>query len=214
MNKYDNVLWDWNGTLLDDLQMNIDLADDMLSHRGLPPIESKNFYLENFGFPIVNFYALTGFDLKNEDFEAVSEEYAAEYQKRLSGVKLFSDVQAVLCALKNAGIRQAVVSATEHEMLISQVSAFGIDGYFDEVLGTGNKMGQGKVGTALDFLERSKISPRRTVFIGDTVHDHETAEAIGCDCVLVCRGHNSRQRLVNTGRTVCENLVEALKEIL
>ena len=79
MKNYSYVLWDWNGTLIDDLQMNIDLENSMLRQRNLPPLPSKEFYLENFDFPILDFYHLIGYTFENETYEEVAEIYAAEY---------------------------------------------------------------------------------------------------------------------------------------
>ena len=83
-------------------------------------------------------------------------------------------------------------------------------------MGSDDNLGQSKVDTALSFLRAHRIDPARAVFIGDTTHDFETAEALGCDCLFVARGHNSRARLENTGcevfdslAAVCERLVNA-----
>lgn len=214
MKDYTYVLWDWNGTLIDDVQMNIDLENSMLKERKLPPIPSKEFYLENFDFPVVDFYYLIGYTFENESFEEVGEIYAAEYERRLETTALFPDAAKVLDAFSQNGLRQVIISATEQNMLLSQVNRYGISGYFESVLGTDNKLGQSKVQTALSWLSENGIDPKTAVFIGDTLHDLETAKAIGCDCILTSRGHFSKKRLLTGGVPVADSLDEVLEMLV
>ncbi len=214
MKHYTYVLWDWNGTLIDDLQMNIDLENSMLKERNLPPLPSKEFYLENFDFPVLDFYHLIGYTFENESFEEVGEIYAAEYEKRLETTTLFPDAEKVLDALSKSGFKQVMISATEQKMLLSQVARYGINGYFESVLGTDNKLGQSKVQTALSWLRKNGIDPKTAVFIGDTLHDLETASALGCDCILTSRGHFSKKRLLSAGVPVADSLDEVLEMLV
>ena len=214
MKKYTYVLWDWNGTLIDDLQMNIDLENSMLRERGLAPLPSKEFYLENFDFPILDFYYLIGYTFENESYEEVAEIYAAEYERRLETTSLFPDAKRVLYTLSKNGFTQVIISATEQNMLLSQVDRYGISGYFESVLGTDNKLGQSKVQTALSWLKQNGIDPKTAVFIGDTLHDLETARAIGCDCILTSRGHFSKKRLLTAGVPVADSLDEVLERLM
>ena len=214
MKKYTYVLWDCNGTLIDDLQMNIDLENSMLHQRNLPPLPSKEFYLENFDFPILDFYYLIGYTFENESYEEVAEIYAAEYERRLETTSLFPDAKRVLYTLSKNGFTQVIISATEQNMLLSQVDRYGISGYFESVLGTDNKLGQSKVQTALSWLKQNGIDPKTAVFIGDTLHDLETARAIGCDCILTSRGHFSKKRLLTAGVPVADSLDEVLERLM
>lgn len=214
MKKFDRVLWDWNGTLLDDLEMNYEVMKAMLLKTGKTSFPSKDFYLEHFGFPIINFYKLLGFSFENRSFESAAEEYVEEYEKRLPGTRLFENAEKTLKTLFENGVKQAVISATGHERLLKQVSGFGINKYFDAVLGTENELGKGKTDVAKAWLSKSGADPRRTVFIGDTLHDLETARSIGCECIFVSRGHNSKERLISSGCKVLGDISEVLNEVL
>lgn len=214
MLPYKYVLFDWNGTLIDDLDMNIEIEQLLLSRRSLASVGSKEFYLENFGFPIIEFYEMLGFDFTKEKYEDVAVEYAREYSERLCKAKLFDDVLPTLQKLKNAGIKTAIISATEQEELLKQVSRFGIESYFEEILGAQNNLGKSKVQTALDWFSSKNISAKSAVFLGDTTHDFETAKAIGCSCFLICRGHNSERRLKETGCEVFASLKKVSERLL
>lgn len=210
MKNYSYYLFDWNGTLLDDRGINIEIENLLLSRRGLPQLPSEEYYLNNFGFPIIDFYISLGFDFEKESYNSVAVEYAEEYEKRISSAPLFEDVRAVLEELKSKNKKLVIISATEHNLLNSQVEKYGIKNYFSSVLGIENNLGKSKVERALQWLSEENASPEDTLFIGDTEHDYETARAIGCDCVLIPRGHNSKERLEKTGAVVIASLKEML----
>lgn len=207
------ILWDWNGTLLDDLQLNLDIENVLLTKRGLPPLPSREFYLENFGFPIVDFYVLTGFDFQKEPYEAVADDYAAEYEKRLNDVFLFDDTAKVLDELNRRGLKQVIISATNQNVLLRQVEHFGIADKFQAIIGTQNNLGFSKVQFAVKWMQENNVIPDRALFIGDTQHDCETAKAIGCDCFLVATGHNSKNRLIKTGCETFDSLTDVLERL-
>ena len=210
MKNYSYYLFDWNGTLLDDRDINIEIENLLLSRRGLPQLPSEEYYLSNFGFPIIDFYIALGFDCEKESYKAVAVEYAEEYEKRISSAPLFDDVKDMLEELSSKNKKLVIISATEHNLLNAQVEKYGIKGYFSSVLGIENNLGKSKVDRALQWLSEENASPEDTLFIGDTEHDYETARAIGCDCVLIPRGHNSKERLEKTGAVVKGSLKEML----
>lgn len=213
MYKYKYFLFDFNGTLLDDLDMNIEIEKLLLSRRNIIADTSKAYYLENFGFPIIDYYTLLGFDFEKDDFSAVAVEYAEEYESRLKSVSLFEDVIPTLEKLCSEETRCVIISATEHNTLTTQAEIFGLTSYFDAILGTDNNLGKGKVESALSWFSQCGIDPADAVFVGDTVHDFETAKALGCSCILVARGHNSERRLKATGCPVCKSFSELFESI-
>ena len=55
---------------------------------------------------------------------------------------------------------------------------------------------------------QNPINPATTWLIGDTIHDYEVAQELGCKCVLTAHGHQSRVRLMEAGAPVIDNLAE------
>ena len=214
MKRYDTILWDWNGTLLDDLALNLKVENRLLARRGMEQMGSKEIYLAYFDFPIIHFYERLGFDFSKEKYTDVADEYIEVLNELSKEAGLFADAKPVLEALQKQGLRQIIISAAPHTMLQRQVVDFGIDGYFDAVLGSGDNLGQSKVETALSFLREHGLDPARAAFIGDTTHDYETAAALGCDCFFVARGHNSRARLLATGCPVYDSLSALCKRLV
>ncbi|HSR88152.1 MAG TPA: HAD hydrolase-like protein, partial [Pontiella sp.] len=66
----------------------------------------------------------------------------------------------------------------------------------------------GKVENGKQYIARQATDPEHVLFVGDTVHDFEVAQAMGVNCVLVACGHNSRPRLDACGVPVFKSLAE------
>lgn len=210
--KYTDIVWDFNGTLLDDIRAGIDAVNDMLSRRGLATIDSVEQYRENFCFPIINYYAKVGFDFEKEDYYTVlAPEWVALYLENYKYSTLNDGAEKTLQALADLGYTQTLLSATELTMLKGQLKDLGLENRFSEVWGLDNIHAGGKVGTARAWREAHPNA--RALFVGDSVHDWEVANAVGADCVLFCGGHQNRETLSACGCPMIDHL-EQLIEML
>lgn len=207
MNITENhIFWDWNGTLLDDAHTCLTTMNEMLKRRGMPELNIE-LYKEVFGFPVVEYYQKVGFDFSRESFESLSVEFIDAYNEALGSAPLAEGVQEILHLFRNAGKRNLIISAMKHDMLIRSVNSHGIDKYFDDILGIDNIYAASKSVMALEYVRQSKISAGDILFIGDTTHDYEVAQDLGCRCILIADGHQSEQRLRSTGAEVIPTLM-------
>jgi phosphoglycolate phosphatase len=208
--KYNCIIWDWNGTLFDDMDVSISVMNRVLSNRGLPLLDNKR-YKEIFGFPVQQYYLQLGIDLVNETFEKISTEFITEYQKESFSAKLTENSIPTLEYIRKQGIRQVILSASKTEYLEEQVKYFGIIDYFDRLLGLNHYHATSKVDVGKRWLEESRYDKREVLLIGDTIHDYETASEIGCDCLLFANGHQGTPRLSGLGVPVIMSLEEVKK---
>lgn len=206
--KYEYIIWDWNGTLLNDVDVNFEILNILLKRRNLPEFDSKDRYLSMFGFPIIDFYEKAGFDLVGERFEDIAREYSHLYDELFPTVELYGKAEEVLRFFFNMGVSQVIVSASQQRLLTHQVTLHGIDHYFDDILGMRDIYGKGKVSIARYWMAQNGLMGRQVLFVGDTLHDKEVADSIGCDCILVADGHNSKERLLSSGATVVDSIAE------
>lgn len=202
MKKYSLVIWDFNGTIIDDLQIGIEAVNRLLSRRQLPTIDSVEAYRKVFGFPIIDYYRRVGFDFEKDSYDTLAHEWVKEYLELAENIPVRPGVTEALDSFKKAGILQIILSATESKMLKNQTDKLGITGYFDDILGTDNIYAHSKKGIAIEWMNKHKINDG--VMIGDTVHDGEVADSIGVDCILVTGGHQSRETLECSGKTVAD----------
>ncbi len=212
--KYKYIIWDWNGTLLDDLQMNFDIENILLSRRNLKTMCSIDEYLEKFRFPIIEFYKDLGFDLENERFEDIAREYAHLYDEMYPMAEIFEGAERILRKIKDAGIRQLIISQTEQSYLTRQVTYFELEHLFTDILGNSDIYARSKVAVAQKWMSENGADPSEILFVGDTVHDKEVADSIGCDCVLIAKGHNPKERLLSTGVPVLSFITEIESVVL
>ena len=75
-----HIVWDWNGTLLDDLWLSIKAINIVLKRHNLPQVNAKK-YLNLFIFPVIEYYKKLGYDFKINSFEKVGTEFIDEYTK-------------------------------------------------------------------------------------------------------------------------------------
>ncbi len=207
LNKYDCIIWDFNGTLLDDVRTGIDSVNTLLAERGLPIIESEEYYRRVFRFPIIEYYRSLGFDFDSEPYEVLAPKWVRLYLENVKRATLFSDVRDTLEYFRRLNIRQVVLSATERSMLEDQLNSLGIRDYFEEVMGLDDIHAGSKLSLARAWRERNRDV--RALLIGDTDHDVENAREMGADCVLVARGHQSEEHLKALDASVVASL-EAL----
>ena len=172
-------------------------------------VESVEEYRSVFGFPVIDYYKRLGFDFERESFDVISKQWVAEYLKRFKECKLRKDVLDVIKQISDLGLRQSVISASDDSMLKGQLSEGGIIDLFDEVCGIEGIKAESKLGVAKRWRDRNPSS--RPLFVGDTLHDLDTARAIGADCVLVCGGHQSEETLASSGERVIRSLTELIE---
>ena len=192
--KYKNIVWDWNGTLLNDVAVGHGALRSMLEKRGLRAItlqEDKDW----FGFPVREFYEDLGFDFSRDDWQEVSQDFVDTYDLLAGGVDLNRGVREVLASLQRQGVKQYILSALQEDTLQKMVADFGIDGYFERVCGADDIYAGGKVPRGRRMLADCGIQTEETLMVGDTLHDAEVAAALGFDCRLFAGGHNSEWRL-------------------
>lgn len=204
--RFRHIIWDWNGTLLDDTQAGVNAVNAMLAARGLPRLDLAA-YRELFGFPVKNFYRAVGFRLDTEDWDAMAREFHDRFLADTT-IRLHPHALPALNGFQAAGVGQSVLSASEQSILDAMLADFGITGFFSSACGVDNLYGHSKIELGHALLARLALSPDTVLLIGDSLHDHEVAEALGTRCLLIAQGHQSYARLARTGAPVLDSLAE------
>ena len=211
------ILWDWNGTLLDDTQAALDTLNAMLRRRGRTPI-GMDFYRDHFSFPCRPFYEQIGMAVPDSEWDALACEYHEVYS--VQPVRLNAETMAALERVKAAGVRQSIISALRQDLLDDVTKVLGVAPYMECIYGTDNLDGASKLDRALELMTRLVATAdegdrflSNVVMIGDALHDKEVADALGVRCVLCGQGSHAAWRLrkvAPTGETLLEALDLAL----
>ena len=202
--KYKYIIWDWNGTLLNDVGAALDSVNDMLKARNMPPMDIVR-YKEIIGVPIRKFYEKC-FDLEKEDYNEILKQWNKGYLRHLPEHNLTEGVTEMLEYFKKEGCTQLIVSSSNKEQLIANVSKYNIADYFDAILGADGYLAESKVQQAINYLQSKEKG--NALVIGDLEHDAQMAEEIGADCILLSTGHEKLERLKNSGYPVIDKITE------
>lgn len=205
------IIWDWNGTLLDDLDLSLYSVNVLLEERNLPKLTTDR-YKEIFGFPVVNYYVKAGFDFENEPFEIPARQYVKLYGAGESELKLFPDVIDTLTFFKEKNYRQIVLSAMKDDNLKKMIHNRKISHFFEGIFGIKDNYAREKVSLGKEVVKNLGLNPSECIMIGDTLHDAEVAEQCGFNCILFSGGHVSKQRLETKKTKIIDSLSE-LKQI-
>ncbi len=189
-----HVIWDWNGTLLDDVELCLDIIQGMLKQHGLRPIALDD-YLEIFRFPVVEYYKDVGFDLAKTPFEVIATDFMNSYLSRVREATLFQGVPELLVELKGEGVACSVLSAAPERDLKELLAHHGIETFFEHVYGLTDHYAHSKIDRGRELVGRLGVDAGELILVGDTDHDLEVGEALGIDVLLVPGGHQSHARL-------------------
>ena len=199
------IIWDWNGTLLDDVELCVQTINEMLDKRDLQTL-SLSGYKDVFSFPVKNYYQKIGFDFRNEPFEIPALEFTERYNDQVIGCQLHEDSFRILSYFHSIGIRQFILSAMKQDILEECLNHFRISHFFEHVSGLDNHYAVSKLENGHRLISDLKLDVADLVLIGDTVHDFEVANALGCPCILLANGHQSKEVLQATGASVIDRL--------
>ncbi len=208
---YNNVIWDFNGTIIDDVDIGINALNTLLRKYGYKEINDKDHYRSIFGFPIKDYYARAGFDFNVIDYETLAPLWVDEYLAHETEAPIINGVLDVIFDLKAAGIHQYLVSATEINMLTAQLKYRGLFELFDGVYGLDNIHASSKKAVSIDVVKSLR---GQTVMLGDTIHDAECAASAGTDVILISAGHQSFEKLSSSGHKTVKTAKDAADIIL
>lgn len=204
---YRHIIWDWNGTLLDDLDYSIAVMNGLLRRRGLPLLDRSRYHA-HFDFPVRNYYAQLGFDPTQDSFDSLSVEFISNYDAQRLDCALHRDARRLLSTITAAGLTQSILSAYRQKTLEEIVAHFELTHHFTDLAGLDNiyassksKLGQGQV-------RKLGLPPSEILLVGDTIHDLEVAREMGVDCVLVAAGHHPSEKLRRHHHCVLSSLAE------
>lgn len=198
MGQYAHVVWDWNGTLLDDVSACLIAINRILVARGHDAVD-RTQYREVFGFPIQGYYEKLGFDFEVEDWDTLAREFHDHYAETARTAPLHEGIVDVLSSLQDQGAGLSVLSASETSVLNTMVKERGIFNFFDAIRGIDDLYGASKLDAGRSHMQELGIPAAQVLLVGDTTHDFDVAQEMECHCVLVGSGHQSLSRLAACG---------------
>ncbi len=206
-----NIFFDFNGTILNDLELCCNIEQTMMEHNGLRPYTMQE-YLDKFFFPVSKYYDSIG--ITSENFLEAADFFNKEYNSRWKKeTHLYDGIVESVKELKKNGYRLFVLSATKQEFLDEQLKFLGIYDLFEGTCGNRDDLGSSKIEYGKAYAKLHNVDPSETIMIGDTIHDYEVSKELGFNCLLFTKGHNSKWRLENLGVKTFDSYGNLLKVV-
>jgi phosphoglycolate phosphatase len=200
-----HIIWDWNGTLLDDTWLSAEACSAAIAPLGFEAVTVER-YRRLFCFPIVKFYEALGLDLSRCSYPELANRFHDIYESRLQECRIFDDARDVLERVRARGMTQSLLSALPHRILEGCMAQWDLAPFFTSIRGLDHNLADSKVANGRAWMAAQSLGPDQMLLVGDTDHDLEAAEALGVKCVLIARGYQDRARLDGLGVPVLDTL--------
>lgn len=203
-----HLVWDWNGTLLDDIHVAVAATNAALAMVGGPTVTAEE-HRRDFRRPVAEYYGhVLGRAVRQDEFIRLDRAFHDAYRGGLDRCLLAQDATAAMDAWPGS---QSLLSMWFHHELVPQLDTRGLTARFARVDGLRAAVGGGsKAEHLVSHLEALGVAGPEAVLIGDSVDDAYAAAAVGARCVLYTGGFTDPERLAATGLPVAATLTEAV----
>lgn len=204
-----HLVWDWNGTLLDDLSLVVSATNHAFAAVGGRPVGADE-HRARFRRPVAEFYAeILGRALDEAEFGEIDRIFHDAYRLGLTTMTLAADAKEALTSWPGT---QSLLSMWFHDELVPAVETYGLAGVFTRVDGLRTEVGGHlKAGHLAEHLAGLGLTGDQVVLIGDSLDDAAAADSVGGRAVLYTGGFTDPVRLRASGRPVADTLVEAVE---
>ena len=199
-------IFDWSGTLVDDMGPTLDATNAVLRQFDKDPMTWEEFR-SRFRLPYSEFYeeVLPGVPLAE-----LEDHFRAGFRGSGQAVRPLEGTAEFLDWCRENGVRMFVLTSMDADDFASQVAAFGFEDHFEESYA--GVLDKRKV--IHDILETHALDPEETGYVGDMVHDIETALHGGVVPVGVLSGYDDNKRLTAAGPKFLLSCVKSLHAML
>ena len=185
--KYRSFLFDWSGTLVDDLPPTLFATNAVLEKFGVAPMGREEFR-RRFRLPYPEFYDEV---LPGVPIEDLEDTFRSSFGRSPKGVTVLPHAREMLDWCREREIRCFILSSMDQRIFDQQLRKFNLGDHFETIYaGVIDK--RERIG---EIIENHDLDRSRTAFVGDMVHDLATAKHGGVDSVAVATGYDPVERL-------------------
>ena len=205
-----HIVWDWNGTLLDDLDIVVDSLNVGTARFGVGPIDHDG-YRDHFTRPVRGFYeSLFSRPVSDMEWEQLNKSFHEEYYARVDRASLTVGALEAIDRVRVLGWTQSLLSMSLHDRLLANVESYGIVDRFTLIDGLRIPSGGLKAVHLETHLETLQLEPDNVVVIGDTPDDAAAAQGVGAGIILYDGGSHHLHVLEDVAAPVAHTLGEAI----
>ena len=197
-----NIVFDWSGTLLDDIECTFITTNSLLKHFDKPPI-TKQQYRQQFQIPVAKFYAKI---LPGISMSVIDQLFYRQYNDAIQQMPLFDYVENLLQLLIIRGCRLFVLSTLNSKLLESELKRRGLSTMI--VYGSSSD----KVADLKQLMSKHNCSTNDTIMIGDTEHDVQAGLVNKVKTIACCYGYSST--LIQQTKAAADFYTESTEQLL
>jgi len=203
---YKNWIFDWSGTLVDDMALVICATNHVMRQYGKDEYDRDSFKA-SFRLPYAEFYEEV---LPGVPLEEIEDHFRDGFDKSPEHVPILPHAREFLQALKNVDARLFVCTSMDAKAFVIQSENLGLSEFFEETYaGVLDKRE-----LIHDLIEKHDLHPEETVFVGDMIHDVATANHGGLASVAVLTGYNNETELASAHPTLMCRDLSSLTDIV
>jgi len=208
--KFDLLVFDWDGTLMDSAAAIVTALQAACTDLGLPvPDDQRAKYIIGLGLHDALSYLLPEVDTGR--YPTIVESYRRHFMRLDGDTRLFPGAADAVVELHRAGLRLAIATGKSRRGLARALAATGLAPYFHATRCADEGHAKPHPGMLRALMEELAVPEHRTLMIGDTTHDMEMARAAGVACLGVAYGAHPREALLDCSPLACLLSVEELR---
>ncbi|MDK3161960.1 HAD hydrolase-like protein [Kamptonema cortianum] len=204
--QFKNIIFDWSGTLVDDLGPVLDATNQIFNHYG-KPAWSREEFREKFFLPFPKFYTRY---LPEATMVELEHHYHRSFKCLEDNVAILPHAREFLDFCRERKYRLFLLSTIHAEHFAIQAKRLGIQDYFEhpyvQIIDKKLKISQ--------IIADHGLNPRETMFVGDMQHDIDTAHHGGVTAVAVLTGYDSEEKLKKSNPDLMFGNLLSLREYL
>lgn len=209
-----HIIWDWNGTLLDDLHIVVEAVSACVAPLGRGAI-TANDYRDHFTRPVMVFYEnLMRRPVTTDEWTSIDGVFHDTYRSLMHGADLAVDARAAIRSVEDRAGTQSILSMWWHSELVPFTKGFGLHDVMQRIDGNREDAGALKADQMRTHIEMlvsdHGVAPSQVVAVGDTFDDAAAAAAVGIPAILYDGGSHHRADLEKVGVPVASTLLEAV----
>ncbi|UDG82049.1 HAD-IA family hydrolase [Candidatus Vallotia cooleyia] len=211
--KFDLIVFDWDGTLMDSTTHIVRSIHQVCQDFGLPAPDaiSANYVI---GLGLHDALQIAVPTLDPSDYPRFVERYRFHYLSRDSHIQLFAGVREMLDELRSVGYLLAVATGKSRVGLNRDLEAVQLITMFDATRCADETFSKPHPAMLNELTWELRKDAKRTLMIGDTIHDLKMAANAGAAAVAVSYGAHSVGQLVKLRPRFCANTVTSLADWL
>jgi phosphoglycolate phosphatase-like HAD superfamily hydrolase len=206
-----HVVWDWNGTLVEDLPVVVESVNAALDAIGEVPI-TEDDYRAHFTRPVARFYEqLLERSISTAEWDILDRVFHDRYREALDRIPLAIDAADAIDEVRARGWTQSILSMWWEDELLDVVARHGLVDFMELVQGNVDDPGGAKAGHLLRHVSTLGLDVGSVVMIGDSTDDAAAAGVVGTACVLYDGGSHHLDDLEDLGVPISDSLVGAVR---